>query len=743
MGSQQRFAFVFDFDGPIFDGRAAAGTALAATFDKFEADLGRPRIPFDGVPLFNPARLIDLFYAGMWDGPVTNREVLDFYRTELEACETRMSVSQEVRDMLDGLAGAFDLAVLSSRKGSELRNRIKNLGLETYFKAVCGKGDLEHGKPDPRSLEELAGRLGVPLDRLVMVGDNDWDYLCTRNSEKSAAYYHAGWSAEPAHLARSKAQVILDSPKDLWLGLKRYRDLNITNPTSPPDPLSRAVTRKDLVFYAGAGVSVPSGLGQWHDHYLPILRDLGVSFLADGWEMVDVLQLAAADADSRKPLFDQFRESFSKPASPSVYHFAMLRSAARRIWTSNYDSLFEGANLKGHFGWTVITNDRKLMDNYRTPKKLIKMNGDFETASFTEDKLHWDLTFTQEQFDIAEHERGEIWRLFEDDYRGRCLVFVGTSMRDPALRRIVTVARQKVRSTNYPHYLLMRRGAHPLEAVEQALFARNLSQQNIQVLFLEDHHAIESMVTQLSRASYRPIVGFSGNFGHRLQPGHGMADFAKVTLENGEIDAAKVADFCKTLGAGLARRGIRVTSGCAPGVGIPAVGAAFDVDPGLARFYLRKHGGTRYNRTAPAVVVKGDDPNPGYGAMRARMIPEQSLLIAVAGLPHGEDFSGTIAEIEMAMAQRIPVILIPQAGGDVAAYAEHFPARIHAGYPDAALALAIEELNRDIAKLPGEALTAFAANQFVSRIEALLAAFMGSSLDYHFHDPDVKEKAEW
>ena len=745
MANLSRYAFVFDFDGPIFDGRRAAEEALALTFDKFEAVLGRPRIQFQAVPLFNPERLIQLFYAGMWNGLANPQEVLDYYQGELESIEKGMFVNGEVRDMLDVLSARFKLAVLSSRKGGELRDRIRRMGLESFFQVICGSDDLQSAKPDPAALEELGGKLQIEPGCIVMVGDNDWDFLCTqRENGKRAVYYHAAWSMEPSSQARNGAAAILKSPSDLTSSFKNYRELPVSAPAHPPDQLKKAIRNGDLVFYAGAGVSVTSGFGGWNDHYLPILRELGVSFLTQqDWELTDVLQLAAADADRRKPLFDLFRDSFKKNATPNAYHRAMLRSKARRIWTSNYDRLFENANATAEFGWTIVFDDKDLMNNYREPKILIKMNGDFESASFDDKDLTWDLTFTQAQFDVAELERREIWRLFEDDYRGRCVVFVGCSMRDPALRRIVTVARQKIRRTNYQHYLLMRRGGHPLEEVAQSLFAENLAKQNIQVLFLEGFPETETLVTHLSRDSYRPIIGFSGNFGDLLKPNDEMDAFANVTLAGGLANAAMVAEFCGTLAKGLAARGFRVTSGCAPGVGIPAVSAAFEVDPGLARFYIRKYGGTRYNRTAPAVVVKSEHPNDAYGPMRRRMIPEQSLLIAMAGLAYGENSPGTITEIEMALDLQIPVLLVPQAGGDVAGYRDHFMASIETRYPDQDLAKAIRSLNEEVAGMAADDLEPFAANQLITKIEGLLATLMGSGLPWHFRDPQVREASKW
>ena len=53
------------------------------------------------------------------------------------------------------------------------------------------------------------------------------------------------------------------------------------------------------------------------------------------------------------------------------------------------------------------------------------MDGDFEKAQYKRDD-NWGIVFTQEQFDLYEKNRSEIWRGFEDDIRRKTIVFVGT-----------------------------------------------------------------------------------------------------------------------------------------------------------------------------------------------------------------------------------------------------------------------------------------------------------------------------
>ena len=76
---------VFDFDGPIFDGRKAAETALEETAEHFAGHLGKPVVSLSGVPLYGPKRMISTLYT---DCEVRDREkVQHLYEERLHAIE--------------------------------------------------------------------------------------------------------------------------------------------------------------------------------------------------------------------------------------------------------------------------------------------------------------------------------------------------------------------------------------------------------------------------------------------------------------------------------------------------------------------------------------------------------------------------------------------------------------------------------------------------------------------------------
>jgi len=171
---------------------------------------------------------------------------------------------------------------------------------------------------------------------------------------------------------------------------------------------------------------------------------------------------------------------------------------------------------------------------------------------------------------------------------------------------------------------------------------------------------------------------------------------------------------------------------------VPVVEAAFELDPNSARFYLRKRGKSQFSRTAPAVVVPGED----FAPMRERFIGELDLLVAMGG-DSSEEPSGTGVEIDMALARFAPVIILSQAGGNAAKRKPGFMRDLSQSYGDPKLAGAIRKLNEDLDSVTAEALPGYFSEAMVDRIEDLLLTSMSTSERRSTDDENVADLRKW
>ncbi len=711
-------AAIFDFDGPIFPGRKAAWAALSATYDQFATSVGRPRQSMASAPLFAPTQMIAAAYTEFEPSRDRLNEIRAYYAEQLTRAERELIVEPDVMKLLDELlARGRKLAILSGRATTEVIELLKHLGLFERFAVISGSDDAPAHKLDPATIPMIASRLGLEPRDLVLVGDSDADYWAARKA--GIPYYHVTWTGEPTGEAHAHANAIASSVADLSAILKSDEPLGPHASGALPAPLLEAIRLRELSFFAGAGVSVPSGVGGWGEHYLPLLRNFGVGSLVENHTLPETVQLLSTDPAVASALFDRFRDSFRLPnKQANAYHYALLKSRARTIWTTNYDQLFERAIGAGGFEHTVVKSDADLLNNFGAKSLIIKMNGDFETARYQAD-LNWDMVFLEEQFDMAEFRRREIWRLFEDEYRNKLIVFIGVSFKDPTLRRILSVAAKAIPRTRYWHLLLIKEPEDPLERTEHRLYSETLKRRYIQTLFFSDFAAIERFVCRIAAQAHRPIVGYSGTA--QSQP---TAALESPPLTGNILGSEQVAQFCTRSARALAAQNFRVTSGHGQGVGIPAVVAAFEQNPTSARFYLRRRGTTAFSRTAPAIVVPGDT----LEAMRERFVSELDLLIAMGGQQTAEPMSGTIQEIKLAINQRIPVLIVPQAGGDAARFAPELEAHVRQAFMDASFADAICQANAKVAGLSPEELLGFAVIGFPELIGDLIARLMGAAI---------------
>ena len=76
-----------------------------------------------------------------------------------------------VEAMLSELSRRYPLALLSNKGEAFSRKILDGLGLTGFFREILGGDSLPSRKPDPAGLHILAGRLGVPTERLLLVGD--------------------------------------------------------------------------------------------------------------------------------------------------------------------------------------------------------------------------------------------------------------------------------------------------------------------------------------------------------------------------------------------------------------------------------------------------------------------------------------------------------------------------------------------------------------------------------------------
>jgi len=203
-------ALVFDLDGTLIDSRRDITTAV----DRTRAGYGLPPIGLERVVTMvgEGARL--LVERALPELPAERADealaiYLQHYR---DVCLDETRPYPGIEEMLARLAPSYPLALLSN-KGEELsRIVLRGLGLDRFFREILGGDSLPTRKPDPSGLHLLAARLGVPVERVLLVGDTRIDAETARNAGCSFALVEWGFPRPPAletHLRVARAEELV------------------------------------------------------------------------------------------------------------------------------------------------------------------------------------------------------------------------------------------------------------------------------------------------------------------------------------------------------------------------------------------------------------------------------------------------------------------------------------------------------------------------------------------------------
>jgi HAD superfamily hydrolase (TIGR01549 family) len=737
---------IFDFDGPLFDGRSARNRALRLVHEEVCEEFGAFEIEIDQLPLLTPDATLITTYA-------RRQEILKKLDHFDQRFREAIKAEELTQPFIEGTLATIDelrkkgckVAILSLRPQAELKDLLRTRRALRHFDHVSGRDTPPAAKPARESVLEICKLTDARPEHAIFVGDTDIDLNTARAA--GVEYFHAGWSKEPSSRSVHDCDLVLQRPGELAI-------LVAGSQASPKEIFdtqiaARAILEGPFSFFAGAGVSVSSGVGDWKNAYKPMLESFFPERLMTGHSVPELLDLICAVDLAPEQLFDAFKKVFDDVTpQPSEYHFSMVRSACSTIWTTNYDTLFERARDNAREPMYTVTGNADMQDRFGADRLIVKVNGDFKSAKFDPSSRNWNIVLTEEQFDRSEVERPEIWRYFEDEYRSSSLVFVGVSFGDPMLKRILSIASRRVMRTRRKHFVLMKR---PRTHGELLIFNRQsevLRSRNLFVLWFNDYPDIADFVSQVCAMSRRPAVGFSGITHFAALDGRepSATELASSQLAGGKLSKSRIAELAAEMGRQLADRGYRVISGHGLGVGVPAVQAAHDVDAARAKYVIRKEGKTIVRRGVPVAYVAGGSD---YSAARRKLIDSSAVMIAMGGNSADETGvepikSGTADEVLQAIKAQTPVLLFPQCGGDVHTCWETFLLRMNNGYRDAAVRDHTVELNQRIASLSPDALLDFAAGiEFTNAVDRLVTALIRSPSEDKFRASSLESKSLW
>jgi HAD superfamily hydrolase (TIGR01509 family) len=105
-------------------------------------------------------------------------------------------------------------AIATSGRMETARHNLEALGVDPAQVPVITRDLVRHAKPDPDLFEAAAARLGVDIERSLVIGDSIWDMLAAQRARAlGIGLLSGGYGRE--ELERSGAFRVYDDPADL------------------------------------------------------------------------------------------------------------------------------------------------------------------------------------------------------------------------------------------------------------------------------------------------------------------------------------------------------------------------------------------------------------------------------------------------------------------------------------------------------------------------------------------------
>jgi phosphoglycolate phosphatase len=211
-------AFIFDIDGTLVDSFESYREVFNQGIAGLDADPVSRAVLRDYLAKGLSLREIlqKVFPSPMDEGTyeACRIKILGlFKRAEIEGIRS-FPGTEELFRHLKGKEIKIGVATGRTSSPEDEWLRFKRLGLDGYISAIVTSREVEHRKPAPDAITECAKRMGVPIEKCIVVGDTESDIVAAKRAGAIAVAVTTGHEdREP--LLRAQPEIVLRNVNDL------------------------------------------------------------------------------------------------------------------------------------------------------------------------------------------------------------------------------------------------------------------------------------------------------------------------------------------------------------------------------------------------------------------------------------------------------------------------------------------------------------------------------------------------
>lgn len=197
---------IFDCDGVLFESRRANLAYYNAVLTHFNV----PEVDVDDherATLCHTAASPEVFKVLLGDEQVEAALEISKHLNYRQFIPW-MDPEPELFEVLSELSATRPLAVATNR-GTSLTEILSHFNMEHFFQAVVTSRDVERPKPSGDMLLLAADKLGLPLDRLLFIGDSIYDRMAAEDAGVKFMAYKPQFVHEPFLNSHSELAALL------------------------------------------------------------------------------------------------------------------------------------------------------------------------------------------------------------------------------------------------------------------------------------------------------------------------------------------------------------------------------------------------------------------------------------------------------------------------------------------------------------------------------------------------------
>ena len=162
---------VFDFDGTL----ANTANHIINCIRKCTKRFNLRELTDEDIERLNGSVLADSLIA-LGATPEMIPEIKDYYRQIFMEDLSDIVLYDGVIETLESMRqSGVKLAIASNRGRNTLITLLSGLGIIGFFDQIVCESDVHSKKPNPEMVDIIIGETGIPRDRVMVVGDTNFD----------------------------------------------------------------------------------------------------------------------------------------------------------------------------------------------------------------------------------------------------------------------------------------------------------------------------------------------------------------------------------------------------------------------------------------------------------------------------------------------------------------------------------------------------------------------------------------